>query len=412
VIIQVSPYTSVTLDGSGNGQVAIGPPAGTKWALQLATLAVSTASGTITKQPQGFLYRGSASGPIELIDSTYTGAQASSTKVGGAPYFPGQLLWAVWKDGDSGAVATVRAYGQQGGRSDPFDPSPVGQGFDNPIVAGTSLVIPAINSPGYVAGTSGWSINADGTADFNSGTFRGSVLIGGPPAAGAVSLGLRGTDIPAALRNFNAQYDVWYEADVYWYSTTDFTFRALAHNSFFGLAEYIEGDVISGAVHLQRFVDGPGGAANAIHFGTVEYLVDQLLVDFRATDVVIRSSATLKAANPANDTTEVWHALTLANGWVNYAGGEVTAQYRKVAAPDNCVQLVGLIKSGTTADGTVIGTLPAGYTPAHHVPGWGASSANGARTVRVDLQTNGTLTILGVPAGGDLALNGIYSLDA
>lgn len=48
-------------------------------------------------------------------------------------------------------------------------------GFLNPIVGGISLRIPAIRSPDYVAAVSGWTINVDGSAEFNNGTFRGTV---------------------------------------------------------------------------------------------------------------------------------------------------------------------------------------------------------------------------------------------
>jgi hypothetical protein len=46
--------------------------------------------------------------------------------------------------------------------------------FSNPIVGGTTLIRPAIHSPDYVAGTTGWTINKDGTAEFNDVVFRGS----------------------------------------------------------------------------------------------------------------------------------------------------------------------------------------------------------------------------------------------
>ena len=45
----------------------------------------------------------------------------------------------------------------------------------NPVVGGSVLRRPAIQSPNYVAGVSGWSVNADGTAEFNSVTVRGTV---------------------------------------------------------------------------------------------------------------------------------------------------------------------------------------------------------------------------------------------
>lgn len=41
----------------------------------------------------------------------------------------------------------------------------------NPIVGGTVLRIPAIQSPNFVSGVSGWTINADGTAQFNQLTI-------------------------------------------------------------------------------------------------------------------------------------------------------------------------------------------------------------------------------------------------
>ena len=49
------------------------------------------------------------------------------------------------------------------------------------ITGGTVLRAPAIQSPDYVAGTAGWIIRQDGTAEFNSGTFRGSIAVGSDP---------------------------------------------------------------------------------------------------------------------------------------------------------------------------------------------------------------------------------------
>lgn len=52
--------------------------------------------------------------------------------------------------------------------------------FGNPIVGGAgSLVRQSIHSPDYVPGVSGWSINKDGTAEFNSTTIRGDLLVVG-----------------------------------------------------------------------------------------------------------------------------------------------------------------------------------------------------------------------------------------
>lgn len=57
--------------------------------------------------------------------------------------------------------------------------------FQDELAGGIVLVRPALQSPDYVASTSGWSINADGSAEFNNITIRGGTgvpaVIVGPP---------------------------------------------------------------------------------------------------------------------------------------------------------------------------------------------------------------------------------------
>ena len=52
--------------------------------------------------------------------------------------------------------------------------------FVNNVVAGTTLVRDAIKSPNYVPGTSGWTINKDGSAEFSDVIVRGELDFGGP----------------------------------------------------------------------------------------------------------------------------------------------------------------------------------------------------------------------------------------
>lgn len=63
--------------------------------------------------------------------------------------------------------------------------------FINPITAGTVLVRSDVRSQNYVAGSSGWIIEADGDAEFNSIVIRGGTVVSGKslyyngtPAAG------------------------------------------------------------------------------------------------------------------------------------------------------------------------------------------------------------------------------------
>ena len=48
-------------------------------------------------------------------------------------------------------------------------------GFENNIInALNALIRAAIHSPNYVPGATGWSINKDGSAEFNNLTIRGT----------------------------------------------------------------------------------------------------------------------------------------------------------------------------------------------------------------------------------------------
>lgn len=49
-----------------------------------------------------------------------------------------------------------------------------GQSFPQDVVAGTQLVVPSIHSPNYITEVSGWTINLDGSAEFNNLTIRGT----------------------------------------------------------------------------------------------------------------------------------------------------------------------------------------------------------------------------------------------
>lgn len=65
--------------------------------------------------------------------------------------------------------------------------------FGNPILGGGgTLIRRAIHSPDYVPGVSGWSINKDGTVEFNDGVFRGDVtvnsLVAGTPGGERIEI--------------------------------------------------------------------------------------------------------------------------------------------------------------------------------------------------------------------------------
>lgn len=78
--------------------------------------------------------------------------------------------------------------------------------FQDPIVGGTVLRIPAIQSPNYEAGVSGWAIFISGDAEFNNVTIRGEFegtdfiidsdgifFYSGTPAAGNLAISIAST---------------------------------------------------------------------------------------------------------------------------------------------------------------------------------------------------------------------------
>jgi len=63
---------------------------------------------------------------------------------------------------------------------------------ENPVVGGTVLRRAAIQSPNFVTGSAGWSINQDGSAEFNNVTIRNGQVVSG------TALYYSGTGLPAA----------------------------------------------------------------------------------------------------------------------------------------------------------------------------------------------------------------------
>lgn len=104
--IPLNESVSVTLDGSGNGTVRLGPSS------QFQTWAVDTVSCTVssnTKEPVFKFYRGRTADQSNYIDGTFTGS-ADSTNVS-FTLFPNMVVTGVFTGGDVGALATMTFVG-------------------------------------------------------------------------------------------------------------------------------------------------------------------------------------------------------------------------------------------------------------------------------------------------------------
>jgi hypothetical protein len=107
--VQLNQSASVTLNGSGNGTVQLGPiSARETW--QPATVHVSVS--TNTNEAQCSIYAGNSVSPNTFRDATFSGSTGDSTdRVSADTITCGWYIWAVWTGGDPGARATVNVTG-------------------------------------------------------------------------------------------------------------------------------------------------------------------------------------------------------------------------------------------------------------------------------------------------------------
>lgn len=161
-------YQNVTLNGSGTGTVsfqAVGS------AVRVSNIFFRVA--TTTAQAVCTIYKGQVA-VGNIIFNSNSGSTGGNAK-GNVDLFDGETLFVQWAGGDAGALATATFTGQK----IPFlDMRPSNLTFDDPIAAGDgSLIFPALKSPNFVAGVSGWRITRTGDAEFNDITARGEVDI-------------------------------------------------------------------------------------------------------------------------------------------------------------------------------------------------------------------------------------------
>lgn len=233
--------------------------------------------------------------------------------------------------------------------------------FQNSILSGTTLVRDSIQSENFVAGTSGWSIDRDGSAEFASLSARGAVYSDNGTETSFIDGGTLGV-----YRNDNSI-------------------------STFMQSNLIEAFFLAANYGAQMFLDSA-----YIHLRW--YLTRRSFI-FDA-DGYLHSS--VPGSNPGTGR-EAWNGFTFQNGWANFGGGYSTCAFKKDAL--GWVNFKGVAAPGVLAAGTVIANLPAGYRPLE-TQQW--HYYGGANTI-LEFQTNGNVVIAtpgGHPAGGALVITG------
>lgn len=282
-------------------------------------------------------------------------------------------------------------------------------GWGNPVAGGTVLTIPALQSPGFRTGVTGWQIRQDGGAEFNSitirGTFSGTNFVinangtffySGPPALGNLIASITpaaGTD---ALGNAYLAGDTSYQSGPTYFAEQSSQASILFYNAPGAAGPWTQVGSITctgGASGMQLF-SSPGGFT----------LGGGALISLAGT-----------AASPTLITTDSWNAMTpLANGWANVAGF-ATARYRMT--PLKGVEVIAAINAAAATSSTFF-TLPAAYRPATQQPIGGAGASGSvpaglAPWCRCDAGGNLTVQNTGaVGAAWQFFVHGFISLDA
>ncbi len=291
-------------------------------------------------------------------------------------------------------------------------------GFANPITGGGgALVRPSIHSPNYAAGAAGWTINADGSAEFNNLTSRGSVTVGTAPTQ--VMMSPAGTVSGLPDLEFTTAHTVAGDAaeivavDI---SATNNTGLVLSSTSY---TDTVTGANVRGVCQIapnnsymaiRRTADGLYGggyvsakdAAGEVGYATAGTAVTALTAN--ATEL----AATGPVKSVVSGATETWHTLTLAGGWTG------TLKYRLVPSPANCIQIQSTVMTpGTKTDGTTIGTLPVGYRPSQGFDLLGTANVTvaGGQTPHFNVGTNGVITCWGYGSASTAGIFGLIPTD-
>jgi hypothetical protein len=289
-------------------------------------------------------------------------------------------------------------------------------GFQNPIVGGTALRIPAIQSPNFSPGADGWIIRIDGSAEFNNltirGTFNGNDFIlnssglfiyDGTPAAGnlvATIAPAQGTD----------GFGNTYLGGIATYDGDQFVALAVG-NILFGLISQgtntagLIGLVGADAIEaLSPFsVSKPDRATWELVDGAVTvtpqsdpgYPHMDIGANTAGMAAWLHGALLYATASGGTSTAETWHAPSpLGTGWVaGPSGGTVQpVQYRRDAL-DNLV-IVGTAHTTSTTPASTVFTLPAGYRPKITQRCVGVSNSGGTPTVRyIEIQSTGAVVV-------------------
>lgn len=257
--------------------------------------------------------------------------------------------------------------------------------FSNPIVGGTTLIRPAIHSPDYDPGVSGWTINKDGSAEFNNVVIRGGTVVSGialyydgTPTAGNLVASI---SVDGGVDSFGNTYlggIVTYSGDEFASLNVGNLLLGLIDDStnagFVGLSG-------AGGVGASSPVNGSdpdfatwrltSGDTSATPTSSTNYPHFEIGAFSGGTTTWVNGAVVRSTVSGGVSTAETWRTPSYSANWAGsttfgtLSGGLTTLKYR-MDAEDN-LWLRGSFVASAGA-GTTVFQLPAGYRPVSNAP--------------------------------------------
>ena len=190
-----------------------------------------------------------------------------------------------------------------------------------------------LRSPNFVSGVSGWTINQDGSVEFNNGTFRGVIeggrllIYNGTPSAGNLIGSVSGTNTPDRFGN---------AVDI----------GICSYNTTFGNTGQLNGASLSlfGGVNLLVQLTPSGLTIFNSHGATIFSLDETRDAFFLYADTSSASQGALLASIAAGNGTDAFSNHFLGGGYVFYSTG------------------IAVLFAGTAGMQAFSGSLAAGWT--------------------------------------------------
>ena len=265
-------------------------------------------------------------------------------------------------------------------------------GFSNYLVTKTGyLVRTFIRSPDFAAGSAGWTVNKDGSAEFNSVVIRNGEVVGGSalyydpvPGPGTLVASVSATQ-------FQDQYGNQVQAGVYSYGPgglTGITGPGLLTLQNGSNPWQVQADPATGDL-LIRFP----------HTGATMYVADSA------------GAGSIVPNQPGTSTPEAWHTAALANSFTQ--SGQ-PLKYTLLATEMVAYSGRILIPAGAGNSATVATGL---YAPGRIEQVTCVESPTvspfAATPHRAEVDTSGDITVFGAMASGaSLSFSGAYPLSA